>query len=45
MSKEEIIDKTYNQVYDSIKSVYEEAKKIDNTIKYDDVKTYFEKHE
>jgi hypothetical protein len=44
MSKEEIIDKVYNEFYGSIKSVYEEAKKIDSRIKYDDIKNYFEKH-
>ena len=42
-SKEKIIDKVYNEFYGSIKSVFEEAKKVDNTIKYDDVKKYFEK--
>ena len=43
-SKENIIDKVYNEFYGSIKSVFEEAKKVDNTIKYDDVKKYFEKN-
>ena len=43
MSKEDTIDKTYNQFYGSIKSVYEEAKKIDNTIKYDDLKILWKK--
>ena len=44
MSKTDTIEKVYNDFYGSIKSVYEEAKKIDNTIKYDDIKKYFEQH-
>ena len=42
MSKKEIIDKVYQDFYGSIKQTYEEAKKIDPTIKYDDIKKYFE---
>lgn len=44
MSKNEIIEKVYNDYYGSIKQTYEEAKKIDNTIKYDDIKKYFEQN-
>ena len=41
LSKNEIIEKVYNDFYGSIKQTYEEAKKIDSTIKYDDVKKIF----
>ena len=44
MSKNEIIKKVYNDFYGSIKQTYEEAKKIDNNIKYDDIKRYFEQN-
>ena len=44
MSKNATIQKVYNDFYGSIKQTYEEAKKIDATIKYDDIKNYFEKH-
>ena len=44
MSKNEIIEKVYNDFYGSIKQTYEEAKKIDNNIKYDDIKRYFEQN-
>ena len=44
MSKKEIIDKVYQDFYGSIKQTYEEAKKIDPTIKYDDIKKYFEQN-
>jgi len=44
MSKKDIIEKVYNDYYGSIKQTYEEAKKIDPTIKYDDIKKYFEQN-
>ena len=44
MSKTETIKKVYNDFYGSIKQTYEEAKKIDPTIKYDDIKRYFEQN-
>jgi hypothetical protein len=44
MSKNATIQKVYNDFYGSIKQTYEEAKKIDPTIKYDDIKKYFETH-
>jgi hypothetical protein len=44
MTKNETIEKVYNDFYGSIKQTYEEAKKIDPSIKYDDIKTYFEQH-
>ena len=36
--------KVYNDYYGSIKQTYEEARKIDPTIKYDDIKKYFEQN-
>ena len=44
MSKKDIIEKVYNDYYGSIKQTYEESKKIDPTIKYDDIKKYFEQN-
>ena len=44
MTKNETIEKVYNDFYGSIKQTYEEARKIDPTIKYDDIKKYFEQH-
>ena len=44
MSKKETIDKVYNDFYGSIKQTYEEAKKIDSSITYDDIKRYFEQN-
>ena len=44
MTKEKVIDKVYNDFYGSIKQTYEEAKKLDPTIKYDDIKRYFEQN-
>jgi len=44
MSKTDTIKKVYNDFYGSIKQTYEEAKKIDPTIKYDDIKRYFEQN-
>ena len=44
MSKKDIIEKVYNDFYGSIKQTYEEARKLDPTIKYDDIKKYFEQH-
>ena len=44
MSKKDTIEKVYNDFYGSIKQTYEEAKKLDPTIKYDDIKRYFEQH-
>ena len=41
MTKTDIIAKIYNDYYGSIKQTYEEAKKIDPTIKYDDIKKIF----
>ena len=38
MTKNETIEKVYNDFYGSIKQTYEEARKIDPTIKYDDIK-------
>ena len=38
MTKTDIIAKVYNDFYGSIKQTYEEARKIDQTIKYDDIK-------
>ena len=39
---DKVIEKVYNG---SIKDTYEEAKKIDKSIKYDDVKKWFEKNQ
>ena len=44
MSKKDIIEKVYNDYYGSIKQTYEEAKKIDPTVKYDDIKKYVEQN-
>ena len=44
MSKTDTIKKVYNDFYGSIKQTYEEARKIDPTIKYDDIKKYFEQN-
>ena len=41
--KEKIISDVYHEFYGSINSTYLDAKKKDNTIKYDDVKQWFEK--
>lgn len=41
--KEQIISDTYHEFYGSIKNTYLDAKKKDNTIKYDDVKKWFDK--
>ena len=42
MTKTDVIEKVYQDFYGSIKQTYEQAKKIDPTIKYDDIKRYFE---
>ena len=44
MSKKETIEKVYNDYYGSIKQTYEEARKLDKTITYDDIKRYFEQN-
>jgi transposase InsO family protein len=44
MTKEKVIEKIYNDFYGSIKQTYEEAKKLDKTITYDDIKRYFEQN-
>ena len=41
MSKTETIKKVYNDFYGSIKQTYEESKKIDSSITYDDIKKVF----
>ena len=41
--KEKIISDVYHEFYGSINSTYLDAKKKDNTIKYDDVRQWFEK--
>ena len=40
---DQIISDVYHEFYGSINSTYLDAKKKDNTIKYDDVKKWFEK--
>ena len=42
-NKDDIISKVYNDLYGSIKDTYNHARKIDKRIKYDDVKTWFDK--
>ena len=41
--KNKLISDTYNEFYGSIKNTYLDAKKKDSTLKYDDVKKWFEK--
>lgn len=42
--KDEIIANIYNNFYGSIRSTYEDAKKKDPSIKYEDVKLFFDKN-
>lgn len=46
MDKDEIISKIFYDLagYGSMKTTYEDARKIDKSIKYDDVKAWFEKN-
>ena len=44
MTKNDIIRDTYKEFYGSIKNTYEEAKKKDPSIKYEDVKVFFNKN-
>ena len=39
--KNDIIENAYNQFYGSIANTLKEARKVDKTIKYDDVKNWF----
>ena len=41
--KNKLISDTYNEFSGSIKNTYLDAKKKDSTLKYDDVKKWFEK--
>ena len=41
---DKIIENVYNNFYGSIKDTYNDAKKKDPSIKYDDVRRWFEKH-
>ena len=41
---DKIIEKVYNDFYGSIKDTYTDAKKIDKSITYDDVRNWFQKN-
>ena len=40
---DKIIENVYNNFYGSIKDTYNDARKVDPSIKYDDVKNWFAK--
>ena len=42
---DKIIEKVYYDFYGSIKDTYNDARKIDKSIMYDDVKTWFDKNQ
>lgn len=42
---DKIIEKVYNDFYGSIKDTYNDARKLDKSIKYDDVRRWFEKNQ
>ena len=42
-SKDDIIADAYNQFYGSMKNTLAQARKVDKSIKYEDVKRWFEK--
>ena len=41
---DKIIENVYNNFYGSIKDTFNDVRKADKTIKYDDVRRWFEKH-
>ena len=42
-NKDDVIEKTYNEFYGSIKNTLRDAQQIDPSIKYQDVKQWYEK--
>ena len=42
--KDKTIEKVYNDFFGSIKDTFNEARKLDTSIKYNDVKEWFEKN-
>ena len=41
---DKIIENVYNNFYGSIKDTFNDARKVDPSIKYDDVRRWFEKN-